>query len=219
MSEYKYYLFNLIMSGKLCNCDNCLNFNGIDCLKCGNVSWLYMLIGITQIVVLLLQIYGISVELDKCDYDKTIVEREISNWAAWLNGISLLLCGVWAALKTNSKTCKPCVEWLVKILWIGTTLASVLFSAITTGHTLNIKYTCIDEHGNTQITPKTVRDTSISILVLWFVLLALGHMGAKMRKDTTTNDGLAATTLELGEKNLGNDKLFFRGNKRNTIKF
>merc|ERR1712167_181644 len=184
--------------------------------------------GITQVVVLILQIYGLSVELDKCDHNNTKTERLIANWAAWLNGISLILCGVWAALKRNSKTCTSLLEWIIKIIWIGTTLVSVLFSAISTGHMLHIDNVCgVNENGKLKIDAKTVLDTSESILVLWVVLLALGHMGAKMTKDTNTNDEpLAAVIIPSTgpggdglEIENGESELFFRGNKHNPIKF
>ena len=205
---------------------SCSNFNGITCLRCYNVSWLYILIGIVQVVVLILQIYGVAVELNKCDHNNTETERVIANWAAWTNGISLILCGVWAALKRNSKTCSSILTWLIKILWIGTTLVSVLFSAISTGHMLRIDVICKDENGNTKIDAKTVLDTTEAILVLWFVLLALGHMGAKMTKKENTNDATPAAVLAKPADGLdsnplenGENELFFRGNKHNTIKF
>ena len=199
---------------------SCSNFNGIACLKCYDISWLYILIGIVQVVVLILQIYGISVELNKCDPANTETERLIANWAGWTNGISLILCSVWAGLKRNSKTFSSILTWVIKILWIGTTLISVLFSAISTGHMLHIDTICVDGNGNTKIDAKTILDTSEAILVLWFVLLALGHMGAKMTKQENTNDDApAAILINPKDGPGGNNELFFRGSKHNTIKF
>ena len=158
---------------------SCLSFNGIS----GKfpVMLLYGLCFIIQVVILLLQWFSVSNELNKCPADTTTVQRETSNWAGWTNGGSLLLCSIWGILMRNRKKIYSLIIWIFKMLWIGATAVSALLSAVSVGHTLTLETICTDA----SFDAKTVRNTSVSILVLWILLLGLGHMSAIMRKNNT----------------------------------
>ena len=167
---------------------SCLNFDGIS----GKLPTmlLYALVGILQITVLLLQWFAVSNELaEKCPQDATTTQREISNWSGWLNGGSLILGTIWTILIRNRDHVYPLFIWFTKILWIGATAVAALFAAVSTGHMLTIGDICTDA----SFDAKTIRNTSVSILVIWILLLGLGHMGASMAKQSVEQYEVAMT--------------------------
>lgn len=166
---------------------SCLNFNGIS----GKfpVMLLYGLCFIIQVVIILLQWFSVSNELGKCPADSTTVQRETSNWSVWTNAGSLVLCFIWGLLMRFRKNIYALIIWIFKMLWIAATAVSALLSAVSVGHTLTLGTICTDA----SFDAKTVRNTSVSILVLWILLLGLGHMSAIMKKNNTENSSKSSS--------------------------
>lgn len=181
-----------------------MNFNGISGMMATRL--LYGFVGLLQIIVLFLQWFGVNQELaDHCPADATTTQRETANWSAWLNGIGLILCGLWVMAMRRKMS--PLIVWSVKIVWIASVAISSLLAAVSMGHTLTIGSICTDE----KFDAETVRDTSVTILVLWILLLGLGHMGASNRKKMEANYSPIAQEPEKVEET--NVKLYKQSNQ------
>lgn len=161
-------------------------------------KYLYGLVGILQLIVLLLQVFSVNQQLqDKCPAATTTVERETANWAAWLNFASLVLVGAWGMSK-DSDALMPVVKYLIKLLWIGSAAIASILSAVSMGHSLTIGSKCAD------LDKDSVRDASVAIVVLWIILLALGHSGKKepyahKKDDDASNTEVPLETVEKSE--------------------
>lgn len=170
------------------------NFEGPSGMKAK--KYLYGLVGLLQIIVLLLQVFAVNQQLqDKCPAETTTVERETANWSAWLNFASLLLVGAWVMSK-DSDVLMPVVKYLIKLLWIGSAAIASILSAVSMGHSLTIGSKC------SELDKDAVRDASVAIVVLWIILLALGHSGKKepyahkKNDDTVSNTDVPLETVE-----------------------
>ena len=168
-----------------------LSFDGID--GATEKMLLYGLVGLLQVIVLFLQVFSVNQALyDKCPLATTTVERETGNWSAWLNFLSLIFVGLWGMAR--KRELKPLYVYLIKIVWIGVTAISSILAAVSMGHSLTVGSKCPN------LDSDDVRNTSVAIVVLWIILLALGHMGKKdeykHKKDDSESPGVEDTSSD-----------------------
>jgi hypothetical protein len=99
-------------------------------------------------------------------------------------------------MSKDSDVLMPVVKYLIKLLWIGSAAIASILSAVSMGHSLTIGSKC------SELDKDAVRDASVAIVVLWIILLALGHSGKKepyahkKNDDTVSNTDVPLETVE-----------------------